>query len=126
MIQELMEKRLVDYVAMDVKTEPSLYPRFIRKDVNPEDIRSSIERIMAAGIAYEFRTTCVRPFVDAETVEAIGRLIQGCSLYVLQPFRRTRVLDPAFFENRTAGYDQEEMIGLKAVADPWVQKCIVR
>jgi pyruvate formate lyase activating enzyme len=126
MIQELMEKRLVDYVAMDVKTEPSLYPRFIRKDVNPEDIRSSIERIMAAGIAYEFRTTCVRPFVDAETVEAIGRLIQGCSLYVLQPFRRTRVLDPAFFENRTAGYDHEEMIGLKAVADPWVQKCIVR
>lgn len=126
MIQEFMEKRLVDYIAMDVKTELSLYPVYMQRDIDADNIHSSIKLIMASGIPYEFRTTCVRPIVVAETVEAIGRLIQGCSLYVLQPFRQTRVLDPAFFENRTAGYDHEEMIGLKAVADPWVQKCIVR
>jgi len=126
MIQELMEKRLVDYVAMDIKSDPSLYPQFINKELDPDLIRSSVRLIMGSGIAYEFRTTCVRPFVDAEIMETIGRLIRGCSLYVLQPFRQTRVLDPGFFENRKAGYDQEGMMRLKAVAEPWVKKCIVR
>lgn len=126
MIQELMEKRLVDYVAMDIKTDPSRYPQFIKREFDPDCIRSSVRLIMASGIAYEFRTTCVRPFVDAETVERIGRLIRGCSLFVLQLFRQMRVLEPGFFENRKAGYDQEEMMQLKAVAEPWVGKCIVR
>lgn len=126
MIQELIEKRLVDYVAMDIKTDPSLYAQFIKGEIDPDCIRSSVKLIMASGIAYEFRTTCVRPFVDAETVETIGRLIRGCSLYVLQPFRQTRVLQPDFFENRKAGYDEKEMMQLKAVAEPWVETCIVR
>lgn len=125
-IHELMKKKLVDYVAMDLKTAPSLYPQLIKQELDPECIGSSIKLIMASGIAYEFRTTCVRPFVDAETVETIVRLIQGCSLYVLQTFRQTRVLDPGFFENRKAGYDQDEMMELKAVAEPWVKTCIVR
>ncbi len=125
-IQDLMEQRLVDYVAMDIKTDPSLYPQLIKNEIDPDCIRSSVKLIMASGIAYEFRTTCVQPFVTAETVETIGRLIQGCSLYVLQAFRQTRVLQPDFFENRKAGYDPDEMMQLKAIAEPWVEACIVR
>jgi hypothetical protein len=64
--------------------------------------------------------------VSAETVETIGRLIEGCFLYVLQQLSQARVLQPDFFENEKAGYDQEEMMRLKAVAEPWVEKCIVR
>ncbi len=125
MIRELIE-RLVDYIAMDIKTDPSLYPLFMQREIDPDIIRSSVKLIMASGIAYEFRTTCVRPFVNAETVETIGRLIQGCFLYVLQHFSRVRVLHPEFFENRKAGYDEEEMMHLKTVAEHWVEKCIVR
>jgi pyruvate formate lyase activating enzyme len=126
MIQELIEKRLVDYVAMDIKTDPSLYPELLKEELDPGIIRASVMLIMDSGIPYEFRTTCLQPFVDAEKVEAIGRLIQGCSLYVLQSFRRTRVLDPGFFGDRKAGYGQEEMMHLKAVAEPWVISCVVR
>ena len=126
MIQELVARRLVDYIAMDIKTDPSLYPLYMQREIDPDNIRSSIRLIMASDIPYEFRTTCVRPIVVAETVKAIVRLIQGCFLYVLQQFSRGRVLQPDFFENRQAGYDQEEMMQLKAFAEPWVQKCIVR
>ena len=126
MIRELMEKELLDYVAMDIKTDPSLYPVFMQREIDPDCIRSSIQLIMASGIPYEFRTTCVRPIVDAERVETIGRLIRGCLLYVLQNFCQARVLEPGFFENRKAGYDQEEMMQLKSIAEPWVEKCIVR
>jgi pyruvate formate lyase activating enzyme len=126
MIQELVARRLVDYIAMDIKTDPSLYPLYMQREIDPDNIRSSIRLIMASDIPYEFRTTCVRPIVVAETVKTIVRLIQGCFLYVLQQFSRARVLQPDFFKNRQAGYDQEEMMLLKAFAEPWVQKCIVR
>jgi pyruvate formate lyase activating enzyme len=126
MIQELVARRLVDYIAMDIKTDPSLYPLYMQREIDPDNIRSSIRLIMASDIPYEFRTTCVRPIVSPETVEAIGRLVQGCSLYVLQQFSSARVLQPDFFENTRAGYDREEMVQLKALAEPWVQKCIVR
>jgi pyruvate formate lyase activating enzyme len=125
-IQELMAKGLVDYVAMDIKTDPSLYPLFMQKGIDPECIRSSIKLITASGIPHEFRTTCVRPIVAAETVETIGRLIEGCSLYVLQQFNPVRVLQPGFFRGRKAGYDQEEMMQLKSIAESWVGKCILR
>ena len=126
MIQDLVARRLVDYIAMDIKTDPSLYPLYMQREIDPDNIRSSIRLIMASDIPYEFRTTCVRPIVVAETVKTIVRLIQGCFLYVLQQFSRARVLQPDFFENRQAGYGQEEMMQLKAFAEPWVQKCIVR
>ncbi|MCU0593944.1 MAG: anaerobic ribonucleoside-triphosphate reductase activating protein [Desulfobacterota bacterium] len=126
MIQELLAKRLVDYIAMDVKTEPSLYPLYMQSELDPESIRSSIRLIMASGLSYEFRTTCVRAIVSEETVESIGRLIQGCFLYVLQQFSPARVLQPGFFENESGQYDQEEMVRLKSIAEPWVQRCIVR
>jgi pyruvate formate lyase activating enzyme len=126
MIRELVEKRLVDYIAMDIKTDPSLYPLYMQTEIDPDLILSSIKLIMASGVPYEFRTTCVRPIVGAETVEAIGRLIQGCFLYVLQQFSQIRVLQPDFFENGKAGYDQKEMMQLTSIAEPWVQKCIVR
>jgi len=99
---------------------------FMKRGIDPDCIRSSIKLIMASGIPYEFRTTCVRPIVDAGAVETIARLIQGSFLYVLQNFSQARVLQPDFFENRKAGYDQEEMMQLKSIAETWVQKCIVR
>jgi len=126
MIRDLIEKRLVDYIAMDIKTDPSLYPLFMKRGIDPDCIRTSIKLIMASGIPYEFRTTCVRPIVDAGAVETIARLIQGSFLYVLQNFSQARVLQPDFFENRKAGYDQEEMMQLKSIAETWVKKCIVR
>ena len=126
MILELVEKRLVDYIAMDIKTDPSLYPVYMQREIDPALILSSIKLIMALGIPYEFRTTCVRPIVGSETVETIGRLIRGCILYVLQQFSQARVLDPDFFENGKAGYDEKEMMHLRSIAESWVQKCIVR
>lgn len=126
MIRGLVGKGVLDYIAMDIKTDPSFYPLYMQREVDPEHILASIKLIMASGIPYEFRTTCVRPIVNAGTIETISRLIQGASLYILQQFRAVSILHPDFFENCEAGYDQEEMMGLKTVAEPWVGKCLVR
>jgi len=48
-----MGKRLLDYVAMDIKTDPFLYPQYLQGEIDPDIIRSSVKLIMGSGIPYE-------------------------------------------------------------------------
>ena len=126
MIRELVEKGILDYIAMDVKTDPSLYPLYMQREVDPEHILESIKLVMASGIPYEFRTTCVKPLVTPGTVERIARLIQGCRRYALQPFKAATLLHPEFFSTFDPACSPAEMDRLKCIAEPWVQTCLVR
>jgi pyruvate formate lyase activating enzyme len=125
-IKNLIQERLVDYIAMDIKTDPLLYPSTIAKDCNPDQILSSIRIIMSSAPCYEFRTTCVRPLVDEDVMEKISQLIHGAWLYVLQSFHSAKVLDPEFFEGIEPGYTQEEMALLRSIAEPRVMSCMIR
>jgi pyruvate formate lyase activating enzyme len=126
MIKNLIQEGLVDYIAMDIKTDPLLYPSTIARDCDPDQILSSIRIIMSSAPCYEFRTTCVRPLVDEDVVEKISQLIHGARLYVLQGFHGTKVLNPEFFEGIEPGYTQEEMAALRSIAERWVTSCIIR
>lgn len=125
-ICELIENNLVDYLAMDIKTDPMNYSPYIKKDCDPETIFSSIRIIMESGLPYEFKTTCIKPLVDESIVENICHLIQGADLYALQQFRDKQVLHPEFFDGKECCFSDEELQGFKAVASSWVKECIVR
>ena len=125
-LQELINNSLVDYIAMDLKTDPVLYRSYIKPGCNPDPILDSIRIIMASGIDYEFRTTCVKPIVAFETIENMSRLIKGARLYALQRFRNNEVLHPEFFGGVENEYSEEELQRFKAVAEPWVKECILR
>ncbi|MBN2062843.1 MAG: anaerobic ribonucleoside-triphosphate reductase activating protein [Deltaproteobacteria bacterium] len=125
-LKKLLEQGLVDYVAMDIKTDPFHYHPVIKKDCNPDDLLSSISTIMKSAPDYEFRTTCVRGFVDKRIIEDIARLIKGANLYALQPFQDTHVLHPELLAGRNPGFNRDELMDFKSVAEPWVKKCIVR
>jgi pyruvate formate lyase activating enzyme len=126
-IEELIRKGFVDYIAMDIKTEPLQYEPFVAEGFDPEVILESIRTIMGSGLSYEFRTTCVGPFVDARIIEGIGKTIEGARLWALQAFRFSEsVLDPTFFEGAEKGYDPDALLHLKSIAAPWVKECIVR
>jgi len=126
-IKSLIDKGLVDYFAMDVKTDPHRYPPAISKEYDPGQTLASIETIMGSGIPYEFRTTCVKPIVDDQSIENIARIIDGADLYVLQRFHDSNgVLNPRFFAKTGTGHRKDELRKLKAIAEPWVKECIVR
>ena len=42
-LEKLISGGLVDYVAVDIKTVPELYPKYIEKDCNTDAIASSIQ-----------------------------------------------------------------------------------
>jgi pyruvate formate lyase activating enzyme len=125
-LKRLINHDLVDYVAMDIKTDPFHYHPFIRDKGNPEDILASIVTIMESAPDYEFRTTCVRRFVDERVIEKIARLIKNAKLYTLQQFNKSDLLHPEFFQDYEASYSLEDLINLKRIAEPWVQECMLR
>ncbi len=125
-LRRLIEEDLVDYIAMDLKTDPQEYKSFINPNCNPAALFTSIQVIMESGKDYEFRTTCVKPIVTPQAIEGIARLIQGARLYVLQRFRDAHVLHPEFFDDGDCQYSREELEQLQTVAGKWVARCLVR
>jgi pyruvate formate lyase activating enzyme len=127
-IQKLIKEGLVDYIAMDIKTDPFKYFSFTNVGFNPDDILKSIQIIMKSSIDYEFRTTCIKPLVNADVIQNISRLIDGSMLYALQHFRNDKVLQPDFFRFQAdaRGLSNSEMALLQSIAKHWVQSCIVR
>ena len=127
MLAALMEKNLVDYVAMDIKTLPEHYGLYMKEGFDPRSILESIGVIMSSGRPYEFRTTCVKPMVDRHVVEGIGRLIENARLYVLQPFIPGEILRPDFFDvKKEKAYREDELHHFRAIAEKWVKNARVR
>ena len=87
MLRSMLEDGLLDYVAMDIKSSLSSYDRACGVDgIKLTPIKESIDILMSGKCEYEFRTTCVREFLDRETVKEIASLLKGASRYFLQGF----------------------------------------
>ena len=126
-LAHLIDRGLLDYVAMDIKTHPLLYPQHVRSTTHPEAILESIRLIIESGIDHEFRTTCVKPIVSPENIEDILGLIAGADQYVLQQFRDTEVLHPGYFaDSQSYRYTSGELDRLNALAARHSINCSVR
>ncbi len=91
----LIEKRIPDFIAMDIKAPLAKYPLLCGRPVERDRIRSSIALISGSGIPHHFRTTRVTPLLDDTDLRAVEALVPAGSEHVVQPFRADRVLDPA-------------------------------
>lgn len=123
----LFDQGLVDYLAMDIKTDLTHYPMVLKNGADLDNIRESIGLIMEKAPAYEFRTTCARPFITRDIMAGIGRQIQGAEKYVLQHCsRNVDILDPEFSKEDTHFFTENEMEDLRAVIAPFVQNVRIR
>lgn len=86
MLKSLVEKKLIDYIAMDIKNSFSKYSNTIGKDFDTNILNESIKYIMTCGIDYEFRTTLVKELHSQKDIEDIAKMIQGAKRYYLQKF----------------------------------------
>jgi pyruvate formate lyase activating enzyme len=125
-VRSLVQQKLVDFIAMDIKTSPLSYSPVFSKTPVSEQIFSSIRIVMDSDLPYEFRTTCVRPIIDENEIKAVSEQIRGAGRYVLQRFQSKTVLDPSFFKNKECVFTEIELEKLKAAASPFVHQCIVR
>ncbi len=126
LLKTLISKGLIDYIAMDIKTDPENYAPIIQKKSHPKDILSSIEVIMESMLSYEFRTTCIKPLVSERVITNICHIIRGSELYVLQKFQDKKVLNPDFISENDCLIGEGEMMHYQNIAEKAVKKCIVR
>lgn len=92
MLQQLLNEKLVDFVAMDIKTlpEPLLYSRITGKkdmDMVLGLLRSSIQIIRQSGIGFEFRTTVIPEHHSKQLIEQIASLLDAKEQYKTNPYR---------------------------------------
>lgn len=125
-LKQLLNSGMVDYIAMDIKTDPADYGLLAKNGSVSDDIQKSIRIIMAADIDYEFRTTCVKPFVDEAIIKKITHFINGAHLYALQHFQEKTLLHPEFFHSIPSHFSETELLCLKEIADSSVKTCIIR
>ncbi len=86
-LKSLVEDKLVDYVAMDVKNCPEKYALTADADESiVERVDESIKFLLSSVIPYEFRTTVVKEFHEPTDFEKIGKWIEGADKYYLQSF----------------------------------------
>jgi pyruvate formate lyase activating enzyme len=92
-------------------------------DSGPKVIES-IKLLLTGRVPYEFRTTCVAPFISPTIMTRIGYWLKGARHYFLQPFRPDRVLKPDFFSHKTDGACDPE--ALRNIVAALVPNCRVR
>ncbi len=129
MLKALIGDKLVDFVAMDIKT--SLKREKYTKAAATSDKRlfgnvlKSVEMLRGSGIDYEFRTTVVPGMHSEEDILEIARQLKGSSKYVLQKFiPRDSMIDPEFAKVST--YPDAFFAGLREKISGNFKKCEVR
>lgn len=123
MLSRLLADELIDYIAMDIKTDLGRYHQLFREDIDANEILESIEMIMTSGKPYEFRTTCVSPFVSIDNMHQIGMLIKGAESLFLQKCNPTKAMDN---DSDYAPVDGNRLVELKQSATPYVLNCEIR
>jgi pyruvate formate lyase activating enzyme len=93
MLATLLQKKLCDYVAMDIKTSKERYQEIT--GFPPEPTEESMELLRKSGIPYELRTTCVPTIVGEDELDEIGKWIKKPKRWVLQAFNPEKTLDPS-------------------------------
>ncbi len=86
LIKELIEDKLIDYVAMDIKNSKEKYNQTIGLNYDINLIEKSINLLLENTMDYEFRTTVVKDFHDDDDFKKIACWIKGAKKYVLQQF----------------------------------------
>jgi pyruvate formate lyase activating enzyme len=123
--KELIDRSLIDYIAMDIKAPLRKYKKVANIKVDTASIKASIKLIMGAGLPYEFRSTILPAMHTSVDIEQMAKLIKGADKYYLQKFRPTGNLNDQDF-NVHKSYTDKQMKELSKIAKKYVTKCGVR
>ena len=109
LLKELIDLKLVDYIAMDIKNIYSKYDITSGVKVNIDNIKKSISIIEKSGIDYEFRTTIVKEFHSTQDIKEILSYISSNSNYYIQNFKNSNDV----FNRNLSSFSEKELVEMK-------------
>ncbi len=121
LLEELIKKKLIDYVAMDIKSSKGKYNEVTNSDIEIKKIEKSIKIISSLLGYYEFRTTIVEDLHDVRELEEMAKWIDNlcagkAKKFVLQGFKNQGKLIEGKYKKKKdtrEGYlkDLKEILG---------------
>jgi pyruvate formate lyase activating enzyme len=131
MLKKLIEEKLVDYVAMDVKAPKEKYGEVVGVEVDVNKIQKSIDILKEGKVDYEFRTTVVPSFHSKEDILRIAKWLgsdfppgSGQGKYYLQNFRAEKTINPEF--EKVKPYSKEFLSEIQKETSHLFKICQVR
>ena len=128
-LQELMEKNLVDYIAMDVKNSPAMYAQTVGLEkMDLDSIEESLRLLIGGNTPYELRTTLVSQLHSEASIQDMGAwlasIVTGMKpekLFLQSFVDRDTVLFSGFSAPET-----EVTAGFAKILEPVVQEVTIR
>lgn len=124
MIKELLDKKLLDFISVDIKSNLENYENIAKVKVDLEKIKKSVDLIKNSNIDYEFRTTVLPDMHKKEDLIKIGEWLKGSKKYALQNFRPGKCLNPSY--NEKLGFSKQELEDFKLILEPYFEKVEIR
>jgi pyruvate formate lyase activating enzyme len=132
MLENLINQKLVDYIAMDIKAplDSNSYEKIIgnskvsRLNLDMSKIKKSADIIINSGLPHEFRTTIVKSLTSLSGLREIAKQIKGAQNYFLQKFVATKLNDPNLASETS--YSDSELQKLASELASFVQNCGIR
>ena len=124
-LKELIDKKLVDYVAMDVKAPKKKYDALSGVKTSISKVNKSIKIIQEKASNYEFKTTFVPDLLTKEDIVEIAKWLKGSRLYYLQQFKNDIPVISSKLSNIVpypSNYLKETLNEIK----PYFDECYVR
>lgn len=122
-LKKLINEKLVDYIAMDIKTSFLNYQKatWVKEDI--ENYKESIELLIKSWIDYEFRTTLVKGIHNLEDILEISKTISWSKKYYLQNFKGWNTLDDNFC---WTSFSLEELYEFENICKKYVENVHIR
>jgi len=129
MLKFLIDKNLIDYVAMDIKAPKEKYGKVIGLSKFGtarmlKKVERSINILKEGKINFEFRTTIVPTLLEKKDILKITRWITPAKRYFLQNFKPEKTIDPKF--EKIKPYPQEYLLEIQRAISPFFETCQVR
>jgi pyruvate formate lyase activating enzyme len=122
-LHSLINRDLLDHVALDVKTSFEKYPQAAGGPVNIEDIHTSIAILRESDLDYVFRTTAVPGLVDLEDIKKISLELKGSKKLRIQQFVPNNTLKSDYEEIKP--FPAEELRRWADVAKPYFTEVLL-
>lgn len=124
LLTQLINEELLNYIAMDIKAPLENEKPILGTTGFKESIVESIQLIKNTELDYEFRTTVVPTLYNKETIDKIGKLVQGTKVHYIQNFRPVNTLDPELEEIKE--FPPAKLQEFKDILSQYVQKVVIR
>jgi pyruvate formate lyase activating enzyme len=117
MLRILLDRKLVDYISLELITTISKYKEVTKQRIEEDIIIRTIQMIRKSNIPHEFRTTVVPGYHDIKSLEELAKSIAGSRRYVIKQFNPSDVMDPIC--QKIEPYSNSELRQIQTIVAPY-------